>query len=1189
MDTDTAAIKQWINERDSEAFQTLVIRYSAMVYATCRRVMGNATDAEDAAQESFQALAMLRQPPKGEVGPWLHRVAVYKSLNRLRADKRREKRGKAYAKRAAGAETVWDDLYEFVDEAIADLPEKYRQPVVRHFLQGETQEAIAQNMGLTRQTVAYRIQCGIEGIRKSLRRRGVAVTAVALSGLLTANVVEAAPASLIESLGKVALMGTSVPAQPLTFLARIQSSAFSLKGAAVVFIVVGAILAGVIHGPYYWKMHAIKRHGISLTKRSQKERTRKTAPQTSQHIPRSAPPVPKPLSAVSPEFEPAPPVESEKSSGARGAVPPLGEIQGCLRTESGKPQAGTEVLLTRTLASRWANAADEKLQWTATTDAEGRFAFSNLPVCAENLLRGRQLFRLSAQSGDQHAETDFQMHFWEFNRFQELVLRPASFIECAALNEQGVPVSCGKIEVEDASRMGRRLPVPEPVALGPDGHAKIGPLFPGTYLLKTQVAGYAQAAQIVGHDARQVRILLKPQPAIMGHVLDAETGAPIAGVKVFAKVEGKKIPAGFSTSDAGGAYFIALKTETDILLYAYSEEKCLPGGWMKIQADPRLGKNIDLELVQGGTVSGHAFDPITGKGVPNIPVCFSYSDILMLDSFINTYTDENGAYTLHGVCGKGAVKMLDWWDAKRARPFEVATGQVLENVDFTLERSCRIAGRVVNAQNQPQADIVVAARPIRNPEKLDAQDNMRYVVSSTDNAGGLTDADGRFVCFLLGYTGMIYLQAMGKNCSSTQLGPYEVPETGLAGLLVRVEQTGGLDGRIVNEQLQPLSSASVGLEPVDATRGSMLFDVDWPYASPSGSPFHQAAYRVTSLGDFAFRALLPGKYRLMAYVNASALSLPLAEQEVTIEAGAVQTVQLAVPTARFSGVRGVVKSKGRPQPNLKIEILGGEHVEELITTTAADGSYVFTQLLGERAWLMVSNPEKHDSLAEARVDLVPGQIVTYDIDVPVGNGRVEGIVRRSGVPASGRELYLMPLDGADGQTLSANTDLQGRFVMENVVAGIYVLGIMKPGGYGANPTQSLIFVKDGETATHNFNIGGATIAVSVQGVQENERGHIVIVQGENIIEELTEESLMALAPQAVKYLRMKSETPEYSFADLGPGTYTVYCAAHPKETGEGEDVLNKMRVLYAIVNAADNATTPAAFDFSVFDAPETNP
>ena len=57
------------------AFAELVARHAAMVYGTCRRVLGNAADAEEVAQECFLQLISARIRIRDSLGPWLHTVA----------------------------------------------------------------------------------------------------------------------------------------------------------------------------------------------------------------------------------------------------------------------------------------------------------------------------------------------------------------------------------------------------------------------------------------------------------------------------------------------------------------------------------------------------------------------------------------------------------------------------------------------------------------------------------------------------------------------------------------------------------------------------------------------------------------------------------------------------------------------------------------------------------------------------------------------------------------------------------------------------------------------------------------------------------------------------------------------------------------------------------------------------------
>ena len=209
-DGDEAIFERWITQRDPKAFRTIVARYSAMVYATCLRVLGNATEAEDVTQECFEALAQVKRSPGSYLGPWLHRVATGLALNRIRSAKRRKSREARFASELkSDARVEWNDIYEYVDEAITELPDKLRVPVVAHFLENQSYEAIAQATGISPRTVSYRVGKGIELIGKSLRRRGITIALSGLAATMAARLAEAAqvPASVTATLGKLALAG----------------------------------------------------------------------------------------------------------------------------------------------------------------------------------------------------------------------------------------------------------------------------------------------------------------------------------------------------------------------------------------------------------------------------------------------------------------------------------------------------------------------------------------------------------------------------------------------------------------------------------------------------------------------------------------------------------------------------------------------------------------------------------------------------------------------------------------------------------------------------------------------------------------------------------------------------------------------------------------------------------------------
>src|SRR5262245_58105302 len=76
-------------ERGQATFTELMRRHGPMVLRTCRRILSQETEAEDAFQATFVLLArraaQLRREAAGRksLGGWLHRVAYRTSLNVL--------------------------------------------------------------------------------------------------------------------------------------------------------------------------------------------------------------------------------------------------------------------------------------------------------------------------------------------------------------------------------------------------------------------------------------------------------------------------------------------------------------------------------------------------------------------------------------------------------------------------------------------------------------------------------------------------------------------------------------------------------------------------------------------------------------------------------------------------------------------------------------------------------------------------------------------------------------------------------------------------------------------------------------------------------------------------------------------------------------------------------------------------
>src|SRR5579883_1270206 len=185
--------------RDDAAFELLVRRHAGQVWRVCRAVARDHHAAEDAFQATFLTLA--RNPAavraRGSVAGWLYRVAYHAALKarpRAAADP-------SFAPTAAGrdpaAAAAGAELARLVHAELARLPDRYREPVVLCHLHGYTQTEAAKQLGLPPGTVATRVRRGLDRLRVTLARRGVAAPAAGLAGLLGPPDAAAAPSGLV--------------------------------------------------------------------------------------------------------------------------------------------------------------------------------------------------------------------------------------------------------------------------------------------------------------------------------------------------------------------------------------------------------------------------------------------------------------------------------------------------------------------------------------------------------------------------------------------------------------------------------------------------------------------------------------------------------------------------------------------------------------------------------------------------------------------------------------------------------------------------------------------------------------------------------------------------------------------------------------------------------------------------------
>ncbi len=237
----------WRERGDAEAFTTLVEHHLDMVYATALRILSNQHDAEDVAQDCFVTLLKGSVEVRGSLGPWLHRVARHRSLDKIKGEVRRRAREQNYhvGNTAAGTYDL-DDALAYVDAAIDALPADLREVVVGRFLEGKTNQALGEALGVGESAIRSRVKKGVDGIRATLKKNGVALSVTAVVTMLKNNLVCAAPSALRQPIVKLAL------AEPTSILeTSLYSAPKTLAGYGIGLLLV--IVAGLIVASEGWR------------------------------------------------------------------------------------------------------------------------------------------------------------------------------------------------------------------------------------------------------------------------------------------------------------------------------------------------------------------------------------------------------------------------------------------------------------------------------------------------------------------------------------------------------------------------------------------------------------------------------------------------------------------------------------------------------------------------------------------------------------------------------------------------------------------------------------------------------------------------------------------------------------------------------------------------------------------------
>lgn len=173
MDETDEALMARIAKGDERAYHLLVRRHLPAMLGLARRILGNAADAEDVAQEAMLRIwtHAPRWQPLAALRTWLTRVVVNLCLDRKR-------RAPWVALEAAGEivdpardvseQTEVDERERLVSAAINELPPRQRTAIVLTYNEGMSNAQVAEFLDTTVSAVETLLVRGKQNLRRAL-------------------------------------------------------------------------------------------------------------------------------------------------------------------------------------------------------------------------------------------------------------------------------------------------------------------------------------------------------------------------------------------------------------------------------------------------------------------------------------------------------------------------------------------------------------------------------------------------------------------------------------------------------------------------------------------------------------------------------------------------------------------------------------------------------------------------------------------------------------------------------------------------------------------------------------------------------------------------------------------------------------------------------------------------------------
>lgn len=243
--TDWKLVREYVDKGSQQAFAELVRRHMNLVYWTCRRHLGNASQAEDATQEVFILLARKAGAlsPRESLAGWLFLTSRLVCRGESRSTSRRRRLEEEAARQLTTVSNeTRPEIEPLIDDALAALSEADREAILMRFVDDLTLAELAGRIGTSEDAARKRVARAVEKLRGHLSRRNAAISTVILVSLLEEVLSKEAPPSVHPLVEHAVnnLPATGVVVRAVAKASRISAKSIVASTVAALVVVAGA-------------------------------------------------------------------------------------------------------------------------------------------------------------------------------------------------------------------------------------------------------------------------------------------------------------------------------------------------------------------------------------------------------------------------------------------------------------------------------------------------------------------------------------------------------------------------------------------------------------------------------------------------------------------------------------------------------------------------------------------------------------------------------------------------------------------------------------------------------------------------------------------------------------------------------------------------------------------------------------